>query len=393
MGAYILRRLLLIVPTMLGIMAISFAVIQFAPGGPVEQVIAELTGQGGSAGDRISGGASDMASGSQLDQSSNVTSKYRGAQGLDPQFIEKLEKQFGFDKPPLERFSQMIWNYIRFDFGESYFRKVSVIDLILEKMPVSISLGLWITLLSYAISIPLGIRKAVRDGSSFDVWTSGVIIVAYAIPGFLFAILLLVLFAGGSYFDWFPLRGLLSEGLEAGACAPLDWVGFALGFPFRLNGGFDLVHCVTVIVPDYFWHLALPLTSLVLASFATTALLTKNSFLDEIRKQYVVTARAKGLTERQVLYGHVFRNAMLIVIAGFPGAFISAFFTGSLLIETIFSLDGLGLLGYRSVIERDYPVVFATLYIFSLMGLLVGLLSDLLYTWIDPRIDFESRRV
>jgi microcin C transport system permease protein len=393
MGAYILRRLLLIVPTMLGIMAISFAVIQFAPGGPVEQVIAELTGQGGSASDRISGGASDMASGSQLDQSANVTSKYRGAQGLDPQFIEKLEKQFGFDKPPLERFGQMIWNYIRFDFGESYFRKVSVIDLILEKMPVSISLGLWITLLSYAISIPLGIRKAVRDGSSFDVWTSGVIIVAYAIPGFLFAILLLVLFAGGSYFDWFPLRGLLSEGLEAGACAPLDWVGFTQGFPFRPNGGFDLVHCVTVIVPDYFWHLALPLTSLVLASFATTALLTKNSFLDEIRKQYVVTARAKGLTERQVLYGHVFRNAMLIVIAGFPGAFISAFFTGSLLIETIFSLDGLGLLGYRSVIERDYPVVFATLYIFSLMGLLVGLLSDLLYTWIDPRIDFESRRV
>jgi microcin C transport system permease protein len=393
MGAYILRRLLLIIPTMLGIMAISFAVIQFAPGGPVEQVIAELTGQGGSANDRISGGASDMASGSQLDTSGNVTSKYRGAQGLDPQFIEKLEKQFGFDKPPLERFGQMIWNYIRFDFGESYFRKVSVIDLILEKMPVSISLGLWITLLSYAISIPLGIRKAVKDGSSFDVWTSGVIIVAYAIPGFLFAILLLVLFAGGSYFDWFPLRGLLSEGLEAGACAPLDWVGFAQGFPFRLNGGFDLVHCATVIIPDYFWHLALPLTSLVLASFATTALLTKNSFLDEIRKQYVVTARAKGLTERQVLYGHVFRNAMLIVIAGFPGAFISAFFTGSLLIETIFSLDGLGLLGYRSVIERDYPVVFATLYIFSLMGLLVGLLSDLLYTWIDPRIDFESRQV
>ncbi|MCU0790317.1 MAG: ABC transporter permease subunit, partial [Nitratireductor sp.] len=292
-----------------------------------------------------------------------------------------------------ERFGLMLWNYARFDFGESYFRKVSVIDLIIEKMPVSISLGLWITLISYAISIPLGIRKAVSDGSSFDVWTSGVIIVAYAIPGFLFAILLLVLFAGGSYFDWFPLRGLLSEGLDAGACAPLDWVGFAAGFPFRLNGNFQPGYCLTVVAPDYFWHLALPLLSLVLASFATTALLTKNSFLDEIRKQYVITARAKGLTERQVLYGHVFRNAMLIVVAGFPGAFISAFFTGSLLIETIFSLDGLGLLGYRSVIERDYPVVFATLYIFSLMGLLVGLLSDLIYTWIDPRIDFESRQV
>ncbi len=393
MGAYILRRLLLIIPTMLGIMAISFAVIQFAPGGPVEQVIAELTGQGGSASDRLSGAGSDLGGGSQIDRAGDAASKYRGAQGLDPQFIEKLEKQFGFDKPPLERFGLMIWNYARFDFGESYFRKVTVIDLILEKMPVSISLGLWITLISYSISIPLGIRKAVKDGSSFDVWTSGVIIVAYAIPGFLFAILLLVVFAGGSYFDWFPLRGLLSEGLDAGACAPLDWVGFAAGFPFRLNGGFQPVHCLTVVAPDYFWHLTLPLLSLVLASFATTALLTKNSFLDEIRKQYVITARAKGLTDRQVLYGHVFRNAMLIVVAGFPGAFISAFFTGSLLIETIFSLDGLGLLGYRSVIERDYPVVFATLYIFSLMGLLVGLLSDLIYTWIDPRIDFESRQV
>jgi microcin C transport system permease protein len=393
MGAYILRRLLLIIPTMLGIMAISFAVIQFAPGGPVEQVIAELTGQGGSASDRLSGAGSDLAGGSRIDSAGDTTSKYRGAQGLDPQFIAKLEKQFGFDKPPLERFGLMIWNYARFDFGESYFRKVTVIDLILEKMPVSISLGLWITLLSYAISIPLGIRKAVHDGSSFDVWTSGVIIVAYAIPGFLFAILLLVVFAGGSYFDWFPLRGLLSEGLDSNVCAPLDWVGFSQGFPFRLNGAFDFYQCATVVAPDYFWHLALPLTSLVLASFATTALLTKNSFLDEIRKQYVITARAKGLTERQVLYGHVFRNAMLIVVAGFPGAFISAFFTGSLLIETIFSLDGLGLLGYRSVIERDYPVVFATLYIFSLMGLLVGLLSDLVYTWIDPRIDFESRQV
>ncbi|MGI9400633.1 MAG: microcin C ABC transporter permease YejB [Rhizobiaceae bacterium] len=379
MGAYILRRLLLMIPTLLGIMAISFAVIQFAPGGPVEQVVAQLTGQGGLATDRISGGSSDLAQDNQFDSGSEATGKYRGAQGLDPEFIEKLEKQFGFDKPPLERFGLMIWNYSRFDFGESYFRKVSVVDLILEKMPVSISLGLWITLLSYGISIPLGIRKAVKDGTTFDVWTSGVIIVAYAIPGFLFAILLLVLFAGGSYFDWFPLRGLLSEGLDGSACLP--WRDFRPGY------------CFTEVVPDYFWHLTLPLLSLALASFATTTLLTKNSFLDEIRKQYVQTARAKGLNERQVLYGHVFRNAMLIVVAGFPGAFISAFFTGALLIETIFSLDGLGLLGYRSVIERDYPVVFATLYIFSLMGLIVGLLSDLVYTWIDPRIDFESRQV
>jgi microcin C transport system permease protein len=261
----------------------------------------------------------------------------------------------------------MLWNYIRFDFGESYFRDVSVLDLILEKMPVSISLGIWITLLSYLISIPLGIRKAVKDGSTFDIWTSGVIIIGYAIPAFLFAILLMVLFAGGSFFDWFPLRGLSSENFDQ-----LSLGGKAL---------------------DYLWHLALPLTALVLSAFATTTLLTKNSFLDEIRKQYVVTARAKGLSQRQVLYGHVFRNAMLIVIAGFPGAFISAFFTGSLLIENIFSLDGLGLLGFRSVLDRDYPVVFANLYIFSLLGLFVGLLSDLLYTWIDPRIDFERRDV
>ncbi len=261
----------------------------------------------------------------------------------------------------------MIWNYARFDFGESYFRDISVIDLILEKMPVSISLGLWITLISYGISIPLGIRKAVKDGSAFDVWTSGVVIVAYAIPGFLFAILLMVLFAGGSFFDWFPLRGLTSDNWES-----LSW-------PARIL--------------DYFWHLALPLTAMVLSAFATTTLLTKNSFLDEIRKQYVVTARAKGLSDRQVLYGHVFRNAMLIIIAGFPGAFISAFFTGSLLIESIFSLDGLGLLGFRSVIDRDYPVVFANLYIFSLMGLFISLISDVTYTLIDPRIDFERRDV
>ncbi|KFB11348.1 microcin C ABC transporter permease YejB [Nitratireductor basaltis] len=368
MGAYILRRLLLMIPTLIGIMTISFIVVQFAPGGPVEQVIAQVTGQAGGADSRISGGGSDFGAGQEFEASGGGgSSKYRGAQGLDPEFIASLEKQFGFDKPAHERFFMMLWNYARFDFGESYFRDISVVDLILEKMPVSISLGLWITLISYLISIPLGIRKAVKDGSAFDVWTSGIVIVAYAIPGFLFAILLMVLFAGGSFFDWFPLRGLTSENWES-----LSW-------PARIL--------------DYFWHLALPLTAMVLSAFATTTLLTKNSFLDEIRKQYVITARAKGLSESQVLYGHVFRNAMLIIIAGFPGAFISAFFTGSLLIESIFSLDGLGLLGFRSVIDRDYPVVFANLYIFSLIGLVVSLISDLTYTLIDPRIDFDRRDV
>ncbi|PPJ48265.1 microcin C ABC transporter permease YejB [Rhizobium sp. KAs_5_22] len=363
MGAYILRRLLLMIPTIVGIMAISFLVIQFAPGGPVEQVIAQLSGQGDSAEQRLSGGG-DMMSQAGTDE---MNSRYRGAQGLDPELIAKLEKQFGFDKPPLTRFGEMMWDYIRFDFGESFFRNTSVIDLIVEKMPVSISLGVWVLLLSYAISIPLGIRKAVQDGSTFDVWTSGVIVVGYAVPSFLFGILLIVLFAGGSFFDWFPLRGLTSDNFSE-----LSWWQKIL---------------------DYFWHLTLPLTALLLSAFATTTLLTKNSFIDEIKKQYVVTARAKGLGERQVLYGHVFRNAMLIVIAGIPAAFISAFFTGSLLIENIFSLDGLGRLGYLSIVNRDYPIVFATLYIFSLMGLVVGLLSDLIYTWIDPRIDFDRRDV
>ena len=370
MGAYIARRLLLMIPTILGIMLLSFTIIQFAPGGPVEQVIAQLTGQGGDGTERISGSGSDFNQGQDAQTGVGAgggSSKYRGSQGLDPEFIERLEKQFGFDKPAYERFAIMIWDYIRFDFGESYFRSISVIDLILEKMPVSISLGVWITILSYGISIPLGIRKAVADGSRFDVWTSGVIIVAYAVPGFLVGVLLLVVFAGGSFFDWFPLRGLTSENFDQ-----LPWYGK---------------------IVDYFWHLTLPLIALSLSAFATTTLLTKNSFLDEIKKQYVVTARAKGLTERQVLYGHVFRNAMLIVIAGFPGAFIAAFFTGSLLIEAIFSLDGLGLLGYTATLQRDYPVVFATLYIFALMGLLVNLLSDLSYTLIDPRIDFDRRDV
>ncbi|MGN6142801.1 MAG: microcin C ABC transporter permease YejB [Mesorhizobium sp.] len=368
MGAYILRRLLLMIPTLLGIMAVSFVIVQFAPGGPVERVIAQLTNQGGDSGDRLGGGGGgDVTAGGGFDAGGGADSRYRGAQGLDPEFIAKLEKQFGFDKPPLERFGLMIWNYARFDFGQSYFRDVSVVDLILEKMPVSISLGLWITLISYLISIPLGIRKAVKDGSSFDTWTSAIVIVGYAIPGFLFAILLMILFAGGSFWDLFPLRGLTSD----------NWS--QLSWPARIL--------------DYFWHLTLPLTAMVLSAFATTTLLTKNSFLDEIRKQYVVTARAKGLSEHRVLYGHVFRNAMLIVIAGFPGAFISAFFTGSLLIENIFSLDGLGLLGFKSIVDRDYPVVFANLYIFSLIGLFISLISDLTYTWIDPRIDFERRDV
>jgi microcin C transport system permease protein len=358
MAAYILRRLLLMIPTLFGIMAVSFLVIQFAPGGPVESVVASLQGQGG-AGDRLGGGGGDAVA------ASGESSSYRGAQGLDPEFIKRLEQQFGFDKPPLQRFGEMIWNYARFDFGTSFFSNATVVDLIWQKLPVSISLGLWITLLSYAISIPLGIRKALREGSRFDTWTSGIIIVAYAIPGFLFAVLLIVLFAGGSFLDWFPLRGLTSD----------NWA--QLSWPER--------------IVDYFWHLALPLVALSLSAFATTTLLTKNSFLDEIRKQYVTTARAKGLTERRVLYGHVFRNAMLIIVAGFPGAFISAFFAGSLLIETIFSLDGLGLLSFESIYKRDYPVVFATLYIFSLIGLLTTLLSDLTYTWIDPRIDFERR--
>ncbi|SFM02104.1 microcin C ABC transporter permease YejB [Methylorubrum salsuginis] len=363
MIGYILRRLALMVPTIFGIMLITFAIIQFAPGGPVERVLAQLQGQQEGSLSRITGGQGDLGGGAKSGGSENA--KYRGAQGLDPAFIKKLEAQFGFDKPAPERFAKMLWDYARFDFGRSYFRDVSVLQLIKEKLPVSVSLGLWMTLISYAISIPLGIRKAVSDGSRFDVWTSAVVIVGYAIPSFLFGILLIILFAGGSFVQIFPIRGLTSENFES-----LSLWGKAL---------------------DYAWHLALPLTALVLGAFATSTLLTKNSFLDEIRKQYVLTARMKGLTERGVLYGHVFRNAMLIVIAGFPGAFITAFFTGSLLIETIFSLDGLGLLSFTSIVGRDYPVVFATLYIFSLLGLAVNLLSDLIYTWIDPRIDFSAK--
>jgi microcin C transport system permease protein len=371
MTAYIIRRILFMVPTLFGIMLVSFVVVQFAPGGPVERVIAQLSGSDTGATSRISGspggdfGARGQAQGaSQIDA---TTSKYRGAQGLDPEFIKSLEKQFGFDRPVHERFFLMLRNYIMFDFGKSYFRDVSVLQLVKEKLPVSISLGIWMTLLTYLISIPLGIRKAVEDGSRFDTWTSGVIIIGYAIPGFLFAILLIILFAGGSFFNIFPLRGLTSDNF-----AMLPWYQKVL---------------------DYFWHLTLPIISMGLGAFATMTLLTKNSFLDEIRKQYVLTARAKGCNQSRVLYGHIFRNAMLIVIAGFPGAFVHAFFSGSLLIETIFSLDGLGLLGFESVLNRDYPVVFATLYIFALVGMAVNLISDLTYTWIDPRIDFETREV
>lgn len=365
MLSYTLRRLALMVPTLLGILMLSFVIIQFAPGGPVERVIAQLQGQDASGASRVGGGSGDVGAGAL--QGGDASSTYRGAQGLDPAFIKELEKQFGFDKPAHERFFKMVWDYARFDFGRSFFRDARVVDLILEKLPVSISLGLWMTLIAYAISIPLGIRKATKDGSAFDIWTSGVIVVAYAIPGFLFAVLLVVLFAGGSFWQIFPLRGLTSSNFDE-----LSWGGK---------------------IVDYAWHITLPLTAMILSQFATLTLLTKNSFLDEIRKQYVLTARMKGLSERRVLYGHVFRNAMLIVIAGFPGAFIHAFFTGSLLIETIFSLDGLGLLSFEATVGRDYPVVFATLYIFALMGLVITLLTDLTYTFIDPRIDFEARDV
>ncbi|WP_299201722.1 microcin C ABC transporter permease YejB [uncultured Amphritea sp.] len=362
MAAYILRRLLLIIPTLLGILTINFLIIQAAPGGPVEQTIANLQGLNASATSRFDGSAqSDFSNAS----TSTNDSSYRGARGLDPQLIKQIEAQFGFDKPAHERFFQMLKNYLVFDFGESLFSGKKVTDLIIEKLPVSISLGLWTTLITYLVAVPLGIKKAVRDGTPFDVWTSSVIIVGYAIPNFLFAILLIVLFAGGTYFSWFPLRGLTSPDFDQ----------------MTMWGQ----------IKDYFWHITLPVLVSVIGSFATLSMLTKNSFLDEINKQYVVTARAKGLTENQVLYGHVFRNAMLLIIAGMPAALIGIFFTGSMLIEVIFSLDGIGLLGYEAVIKRDYPVIFGTLYIFTLIGLLLKLVSDLTYVAVDPRIDFESR--
>ncbi|MDF0600772.1 microcin C ABC transporter permease YejB [Psychromarinibacter sp. C21-152] len=363
MGAYILRRLLLVIPTLLGIMIVNFTLTQFVPGGPIEQIIANMEGQG-DVFESISGGGSEAAQ-SSGGGGGGASDRYLGARGLPPEFIEELEREFGFDKPPLQRFLDMMWSYLQFDFGESYFRSISVVDLILEKMPVSISLGLWSTLIAYLISIPLGIRKAVKDGTSFDTWTSSAIIVGYAIPGFLFAILLLVLFAGGSYWKIFPLRGLTSDNWEQ-----LSLIGK---------------------IADYFWHITLPVVASLISSFATLTLLTKNSFLDEIKKQYVITARAKGLDERRVLYGHVFRNAMLIVIAGFPGVFIAVFFSGSIIIETIFSLDGLGRLGFEAAVARDYPVIFGTLFVFGLMSLVVGIVSDLMYVFVDPRIDFEKR--
>jgi microcin C transport system permease protein len=384
MGAYILRRVLLVIPTLLGIMMVNFFLTQFVPGGPVEQVLARLEGEG----DVFQSISGSGDAGQDQAGSSGDESGYIGARGLPPEFIDQLEAQFGFARivcapgftgvpttkspeckkeaiPMVERFFIMMGNYLRFDFGESYFRSISVLDLVLEKMPVSISLGLWSTLIAYMVSIPLGIRKAVRDGTPFDTWTSGTIIVGYAIPGFLFAILLLVVFAGGSYLQWFPLRGLTSD----------NWDELSIWGK----------------VVDYAWHMTLPIIASTIASFATLTLLTKNSFLDEIKKQYVMTARAKGLSESSVLYGHVFRNAMLIVIAGFPAVFVSVFFGGSLIIETIFSLDGLGRLGFEAAIARDFPVIFGTLFVFGLMGLVIGILSDLMYIWIDPRIDFGRR--
>ena len=353
MAAYLLRRLLLVIPTLFGIIAINFVVVQFAPGGPVEQVVAQMRGQG------------QMGALSGPTTETGIQGTYRGAAGVDPEILAKIRKMFGFDKPPLTRFIDMVGGYLRFDFGRSFFRGQTVLHLIAERLPVSVSLGLWSTLIIYMVSIPLGIRKAVHDGSRFDMATSAVILVGYAVPSFLFAILLIVLFAGGSYLHWFPLRGLLSQGSSA-------WP-----WPER--------------IVDYFWHMVLPITAMVAGGFASLTMLTKNCFLEEIRKQYTVTARAKGATEQRVLYGHVFRNATLLIVAGFPQAFISILFTSALLIEIVFSLDGLGQLGFQAAIQRDYPVMFGTLYIFTLLGLLMHIVGDLLYTVVDPRIDFEAR--
>ena len=364
MTAYIIRRLLLIVPTLFGIMLINFLVVQTAPGGPVEQAIAQFTGIGADITERVTRSGSGETLG--VAAGASTSGGYRGAQGLDSAFIAELEQRFGFDKPMHERFLLMLGNYLRFDFGQSFFRDRGVVELVLEKLPVSISLGVWTTLIVYLVSIPLGIAKAVRDGSRFDIWTSFALVLGTAIPGFLFAVFLLVLFAGGSYLDWFPLRGLTSE----------NWSDLA--WPARIL--------------DYLWHITLPVLAMVIGGFATLAMLTKNSFMDQLQQQYVLTARAKGLSEHRVLYGHVFRNAMLIVIAGFPAAFVGILFTGSVLIEVIFSLDGLGLLGFEAAFSRDYPLMFGTLYVFSLIGLLLNLVGDLTYTLVDPRIDFEARR-
>ncbi|MHA1540209.1 MAG: microcin C ABC transporter permease YejB [Alphaproteobacteria bacterium] len=360
---YLTKRLFLIFPTLLGIMLINFAIVQAAPGGPVEQMVAQISGNAVSATARISN--TDTAEVSST-SSTETASHYKGREGLDPALIKKIEKMYGFDKPAHVRFFDMLKNYLQFDFGESFFKGKRVVQLIKEKIPVSISLGIWTTLLIYLISIPLGIKKATRDGSKFDLWTSTVIIIGYAIPGFLFAILLIVLFAGGQFFDLFPLKGLVSN----------NW--HELSLPMK--------------VIDYLWHMILPVTAMVIGGFAGLTMLTKNLFIEELGKQYVLTARAKGVSEKRVLYGHVFRNAMLIVVAGFPSAFIGIFFTGSVLIEVIFSLDGLGLLGFEAAMNRDYPIVFASLYIFTLLGLLMNIIGDLMYTFIDPRIDFEAQQ-
>jgi microcin C transport system permease protein len=362
MLAYSIRRILLMIPTLFAIILVNFVIVQAAPGGPVDQLIAQLKGTGSAAISRVGGGGGELSRPSTSTAGENQS---RGARGLDPEFVKQLNKLYGFDKPAAERFWMMIRNYLTFDFGSSFYQDRRVVTLIAEKFPVSISLGLWATLISYLVSIPLGIRKAVNDGSNFDVWTSGVIIVGYAIPGFLFAILLIVLFAGGSYFSWFPLRGIVSN----------DWSSFS--WPHR--------------IVDYFWHITLPVVSLLISNFATLTMLTKNSFLEEINKQYVVTARSKGLSEQRVLYGHVFRNGMLLVIAGFPAAFIGILFTGALLVEVIFSLDGIGYLGFQAAIGRDYPIMFAIVYIYTLVGLVTTLVRDLTYTLIDPRIDFGTR--
>lgn len=371
MFSYIIKRLLLVIPTLLGIMLLNFMIVQAAPGGPIEQIVAQLQGNAVEATARVSGSGSDVSTPNQALRENNaaasaVTSRYKGAQGVDPALILELEKQFGFDKPLHERFITMIGNYLQFDFGNSYFRDERVVDLVISKMPVSVSLGLWTLFIVYLVSIPLGIKKAVKDGSSFDIWTSATIIAGYAIPSFLFAVLLIVVFAGGRYLDWFPLRGLVSD----------NW---------------DMMSWSDKII-DYFWHMTLPILAMVIGSFASLTMLTKNSFLDEISKQYVLTARAKGLSEKKVLYGHVFRNAMLIVIAGFPAAFIGILFTGSLLIEVIFSLDGMGLLAFEAAINRDYPIMFGSLYFFTLLGLILNLIGDLVYVLVDPRIDFEARQ-
>jgi microcin C transport system permease protein len=366
MLAYIARRLLLVVPTLFGIMLANFLIVQAAPGGPVDLMIARLRGHVSQATARVGAtGASETAGGRVTRAGAAEEGATRASQGIDPDLVRQLEKQFGFDKPAWQRFVHMMRSYLVFDLGSSFYRDRPVLGLMLEKLPVSISLGLWTTLLVYLISIPLGVAKAVRDGTPFDVWTSAVVIVGYAIPGFLFAILLVVLLAGGSFVHWFPLRGLTSD-----TWALLSW-------PQR--------------IADYLWHIALPVLALVVGGFASLAMLTKNSFLDEINKQYVATARAKGLSRRRVLYGHVFRNAMLIVIAGFPGAFIGILFAGELLIEVIFSLNGLGLLGFEAAVNRDYPVMFGTLYVYTLIGLGLNIVTDLTYMAVDPRIDFERR--